>query len=395
MKTLYIKSLMLAGALAPSAFALSLYDTAPPIGLPESHAMQYSVYAKVGYDDNINSTSRDENDAIFTSFGGRASYSDQEATDRISYNVQLGARLYDKAAEGADQHLFSDSAVHAELSHTFSDQSVYTTYVVMSYRVDPDFSNGISAARNQGECFNWAWSNAYSRAIDTRWSWTANCSYSGNTYTKGAYKSDDRQYLNGGAVLTYRESSLTSYNISTSYRYDIRSEGENSDNIYLNGGVNHALSPVSSVNATLGVQCKFIDGNTDLYPNVRLGYNRKMGEGLSVRAYLSLDNENVGIYRNQATYLSDQALRVGSDFSYKLSHKVSFDFGASIINSRYSKHTGGAKDRSETTWTAHVGMNYKFTEHLTGTLQYKYTEASRNAGDYDRSVMSAGVTYNF
>ncbi len=395
MKTPFIKALLLAGLLAPSSFALSLYDTAPPIGLPESHAIMYSAYASMAWDDNINSSSEDEQSAMRYSFGVRASYSDQESADRIGYKVQLGGRLYDKAPEGNNQRLFCDSSLHADFSHTFSDQSVYTTSLNMSYRQDPDFANGISSAHDQGECFNWSWSHVYSRAIDTRWSWSINASYSGNTYTRGEYKTDDRQYVNAGGTLSYRASGLTTYSLSTTYRHDMRSHGLDSENIYLNAGISHALSPVSSVSATAGVQCKFIDGRQNFYPNIRLGYNRRIVEGLSVRFYASYDNENVNTYRAGNSYLSDQTLRVGTDLSYALTHKVTFNAGFSMLNSRYSKHTGNAADHTELTWCFNAGMGYKFTKNLSGSVDYRFTKASRRAGDYDRSVLSTGLTYNF
>ncbi len=397
MKSSFLKTLTLAVAAAPSSFAFSLYDIAPPVGVPESHAIEYRAYVSVGYDDNLNSSSTNEQDGIFTQFGVGASYSDQEAATRISYNVNLGARLYDKTAQGTDRKLFSESGFRAKLSHSFSPTSVYTTSVDMSFTTEPNLAYSISSPYEQGEYFRWSWNHAYSRAIDARWSWTANLGYSGILYSRSGYQDDDRQYLTGGLTFTYRYSSLTSYNISASYRHDMRDRGENSENIYLNLGVNHSLSPISSMYATVGVQCKLIASESNLYPNFRAGYRRSITEGLSADVYVSLDNENVGTgYSRDNMYLSEMSLRSGVRLNYVLTHKVSFHADASLLNRDYSKHTGGEADDSDTTWVLAAGMRYKFTGSLTGTLDYRYTTYKRDSGrEYDRNRVSAGLIYTF
>ncbi len=396
MKSSFLNALLLASASAPAAFAFSLYDTAPPVGMPESYAVKYQAYASVGYDDNVNSSTTNQQESLYTQFGVRASYSDQESATRISYNVNLGGRLYDEAAEGMDRHFFSESSLKASLSHSFSAASVYTTSVSMSYSTEPNFAYSISSSYDQGEYFRWAWNHAYSRAIDARWSWTVDAAYTGITYSRGDYQDDDRQYLTAGLTLSYRYSSLTTYSLSSSYRRDFRAEGENSDNAYLNVGVTHSLSPVSSLYATVGAQCKMVADETNFYPNARFGYRRVITEGLSANVYFSYDNENVsGGYFAQNMYLSEQALRAGVTLDYAFTHKIAFHVDASVLNRDYSKHTGNAEDCSDTTWVLAAGMRYKFTKNLTGTVDYKYITADREWGDYDRNRVSAGVIYTF
>ena len=47
MKSAIVKALFLSGVLAAPSMALTLYDTAPAIGLPESYAVRYGVYMNV------------------------------------------------------------------------------------------------------------------------------------------------------------------------------------------------------------------------------------------------------------------------------------------------------------------------------------------------------------
>ncbi len=396
MKTPFLRALFLAAASAPATFAFSLYDIAPPVGMPESYAVRYNVYASVGYDDNLNASSYNKEGGMFYQAGAGASYSDQEAATRISYNVNLGARLYDKKAENTGRELTADCGLNASLSHNFSPRSSYTTRLSAHFSPDLNLSDSITSGYSQGETINWTWSHAYSRAIDARWSWTVNLAYSGVLYLEKDYQPDDREYLTGGLTLSYRYSSLTTYSISTSYRHDMRHTGEDSENVYLNLGVQHSLSPISSVYATVGVQCKLIEDNTDLYPSIRLGYRRAIMTGLSANVYFSLDNENIGTgYSYGSTYLSDQTMRFGARLNYAYTHKVNFHADASLLNREYSKHTGGAADRSDTTWVLSAGMGYKFTEHLSGHITYQYTHCDRTGGNYDRNRITTGLVYSF
>ena len=57
MKSNFYKAVLLAGLFAGSAHAFSLYDTAPSVGLPQSHAIKYNTYVVLvttGSNKNVN-----------------------------------------------------------------------------------------------------------------------------------------------------------------------------------------------------------------------------------------------------------------------------------------------------------------------------------------------------
>jgi opacity protein-like surface antigen len=293
---------------------------------------------------------------------------------------------------------FADMGLTGTIVHSFNSRCTYSAALNISYSPEPDYSTGISAARRQGECFNWAFNNSYSQAIDARWSWDINAGYSGVLYSETEYQSDDRQYWTAGAGLVYRSSELLSYNIRFSYKNDQRDYGYNSDNMTVMVGFDRALDPVSSCSASIGVQQKFVHSKQILSPNIRLGYNRKAAEGFSVNSYALLSNENVDTYRGpNANYLSDLTLRVGVDGIYTLSPDVSFTFGISVMRSQYSEGTYGMDDETNTSYRPHVGMKYKFSQQLTVDIRYEYTyyQTDRKKGDYTRHVISTGFSYTF
>lgn len=401
MKSGFYKFLLLSGVCVSSAGAISLYDTAPVVGLPESHTAHYSAYASLGYDSNVNTSHSDEDSSAFVRAGMQASFADFESLDKISYRLNLGMTHYlSSAKRHGGKESYADLSLTGSLVHAFSSRSTYSAAVSLIYSPEPDYSTGISAARRQGECFYWSFNNAYNHSIDTRWSWNVSAGYSGVLYSETEYQSDDRQYFTVSTGLNYRASELLSYNTTFYYKHDMRDYGYNSDNLTLMVGFNRALDPVSSCSVNIGVQQKYVHGDSFLSPNVRMGYNRKVTEGLSVNSYVVLSNENVDTYRRGGfNYLSDLTTRVGVDASYALSPDVSFSFGFSVYYAQYTKGTHRMQDETNVSYQPHVGMNYKFTEDLTGNICYEYTyydaDSKRKHSDYTRHVVSTGLSYTF
>lgn len=401
MKSHFYKALLLVGILAVNAEAISLYDTAPSVGLPESHAVKYNVNGRLGYDTNPNSSSsgRDDGASLYVSAGVGASFADFESVDKISYNLNLGATRYLTSSESGGREMYANCGLSASMVHAFSARSTYTAGLNVSYSPEPDYASGISSARRQGDCLNWSFSNSYNQSIDSRWSWNVNAGYSGNIYSETEYQNDDRQYVNTGVGLNYRASELLSYNTNLSYRYDMRKEGYNSNNLTWTVGFSRSLDPVSSCSGSIGLQTKQIHNDTILTPNLNLGYNRKVAEGLSVNTYLTLSNENVDTYRGVgANYLSDVTWRLGVNCSYTLSPDVSFSFGVSLMRSTYTEGTGRLKDETNTTLNPTLGMSYRFSERLTGSINYRYTwyDTDRQGSDgYTRHNISTGLQYSF
>ena len=400
MKPRFYTAVLLAGLFAGSADAFSLYDAAPSVGLPQSHAVKYNSYVRLGYDTNMNASYYDKTASSYVNAGVGASYADFESTDKISYRLNLGATKYFKEAQrGSGRTMYADCGLSGSIVHSLSARSTYMASLSLTYCPEPDYATGISASRRQGDCFYWAFSNSYNQAIDARWSWNVSASYSGNLYSETEYQYDDRQYFSCAAGLNYRASEVISYNTRLLYRYDMRDMGYNANNYTFTVGFSHSLDPVSSWSGSFGLQTKRIYKETILSPNVYIGYNRKVAEGLSLNAYTSLSNENVDTYRINGNYLSDLTWRVGVTGTYVLSPDVSYSFGLSLMQSNYARGTRGLADYTTTSLNPTVGMNYRFSSDLVGTINYSYTKySSDNAGvshGYDRHNISTGLTYTF
>lgn len=404
MRSMFLKALCLPALLAGGGWAMSLYDTAPAIGLPVSEAVKYTLTTRVGYNDNINST-RIRRSSLYTGASLGTSYSDFESTTKAHYNASLGANYYFKRAYDTGHKWFSDTHVAGGFSHSFSDRCTYSLNANLRYQPEPDHSNGISASRAQGDCFNWSLSNALTRSIDKRWSWSANASYTGNCYSEKTYQYDDRQYIHGGLSLSVRTSELVSYSLNLSYRKDLKkgNYGYNSDNFYATLGTSRSLTPYSSMNLRAGVQQKYIHRQQICTPTLRAGYSRKVIEGFSVNCYVSLDNENVNTYRGTVgSYLSDPSWRLGFTGSYKWTPDVSFNFGCSYSINSYSRGEGSLQSYSTYYLSPNVGISFRMTDHLRGSLHYSYTQSNSTGGyyssrghKYSRNNISFSTSYTF
>lgn len=404
MRSVFLKALCLPALLAGGGWAMSLYDTAPAIGLPVSQAVKYSLTARVGYDDNSNNSRRSKSPSVYTGANLGASYSDFESTTKTHFNASLGATYYFKRAYSTNHKWFSNNHLSGGITHSFSDRCTYSLSASLRYQPEPDYSNGISASRAQGDCFNWSLSNSVTRSIDQRWSWGLNASYSGNYYAEKTYHYDDRQYIHAGAHMSVKASELASYSLNISYRRDMKKRryGYSSNNFYFTLGTSRSLTPYSSMNLRVGAQQKHIHHKKIWTPTARAGYNRKVMEGLNVNAYVSLDNENVDTYRGSfGSYLSNPSLRMGVNGSYVWSPDLSLTFGCSYYTSEYTRGEGGMRSYNRYSVSPHVGATFRITDRIRGHINYTYTISNSSYGsygshnEYHRNNVAFSATYTF
>lgn len=395
MKSSIFKALALSGFAVSSAMAGSLYDSAPTIGIPESYAVSWAAHVSLGYDSNINS-SPDAQESAFVRAGVSSAYGEFESADKISYNVGLGVMYYMRKAYSTNNRVFPDITLGGTYERSLGSGSRIRLSANVAYQPEPDYSNGISSARARGNTFMWNVAANYSRPIDTRLSWVVGVGTSGYMYEEREYRYDDRQYVTGSLGLNYKSSPATTYGLTLSYRLDRREYGENANNIYLNASATHALDSVSSVFASVGLQSKHIDDHMYFYPNFRAGYNRQLTEGLSANLYVNLDNENIGTYAFPTlNYLSDMTWRLGARLNYTISPMVTVFGGVEWLYCDYSRGTNGLQDMSQSTYVLSAGLNYAITKHLSWNTLYKFTDGSKWAGDYTRSIVQTGFSYSF
>lgn len=395
---------------APGAFALSLYDAAPAIGLPESQAVRYSFNTRVGYDTNPSccTNSAHKKGSAYANASLSATYRDVESTDQISYTARLGATYYFTENQrggsdyGAKWH--ADCMIGAEWTHAFSSMSRNTLGVKLTYKPEPDYDNGISAHNRRGDCFTWNLHDVYTQAIDARWSWNVGGSYSGTHYDGSergyGHYNDNRQYISVFGGISYRASALTTYSVNASASRCLRTYGLDSNSYTLTAGVSHAIDTTSSCSFNVGIQDVAIAGDNRISPTFNAAYNRKMTEGLSMRAYVRFSNENTDSYRgSNLSYKDVLTWRIGADATYTISPDFSVCAGASVLFASYRAGQKGLATESRDCYDVHVSLNYKFSNSLSGDISCRYNSGTYDrkarTDSYDRVETSCGLSYHF
>lgn len=392
--------------LTPGAFAFSLYDSAPAIGLPESQSISYSLNLRGGYDTNPGCrTTSDKRGSAYANASLSAGVKNIEAIDKVHFQTRLGATYYfakdDKLARSGTEWK-SDCMASASWTHAFSSMSQNTISAHVTYKPEPDYDDGISAHNRRGDCLTWHLRDVYHQAIDSRWSWNVGAGYSGTRYEdKGyGYYNDDRQYINGSAGLAYRASDITTYTVGVSAARRLRQHGLDSNTYDLTCGLSQAIDTTSSYNITVGIQDTVIAGENRFTPTVSAAYNREVMEGLSLRAFVHFRNENTDSYRgNRLSYKDVLTWRIGMDATYTISPDLSVKCGGTLLFADYRGGQKGLGGENRNCYDAHVSLRYKFTNRLTGDISCRY-----NAGQYDRKARtdrydrvetSCGLSYHF
>lgn len=404
MKSFFLKSLFVVGAGAMSASALSLYDTAPMVGFTESQPVKYFANVSVGYDTNPQGTTfHDRKKArAYVNASVSTSYADVESVNQLVYSVRLGATRYlGSGASGAgSQKYYGDCSADVSLTHAFSEMSRYMGSLHVSYMPEPGYDNGFSSAGMVGDTLSWSFDNVYSQAIDARWSWNVGANVSGTHYREKIASNDDRQYYSLSAGLNYRASDRLTYTSSLSHRWEPRRRGSASQSTFASVGFQYALDPVSTVSASVGVQCKTMTGNNTANPTLNVGYRRRVSDGFSVNSYISYSDENANNYSriDESSYRSCGTWRAGAYGTHVLSPDVSFVFGVQVMHTDYCKNSGGLKDAERLTVKPSLSMNYNFSPDLQGHIGAEYTYYVYKCGDeakYNRWKVWTGLTYRF
>jgi len=382
------------------AMAFSLFDGAPPIGLPVSKTINYSAHLAFGWDDNINASSDNRESSPFANFSISANTSEVEAATTYTYNARLGGTLYESDANNTSDTLFADCSLTASISHQIDSTRTVSANLSLTYSPQPDYSNGISSTNVRGDVFNWDAAMSYSHSIDTRWSLSANASYSGNIYGDNKYSADNREYLSVGGSVNYVCTTLTTYSLNVSGQFDVHQVGMAANSLYISASVKTSLSPISSISVSGGIQMKNISDENNFYPTLDISYNRTLPEGMSLRFYVSLDNENINAYQAHiGTYRSDAAWRTGASLTKPLTSlfiaTLDFSLNSSSYTDAITQQGSTLNDKTSITVNITPSINYKITSNLSAIFTYNYTIANDDGGDYNRSKISSALSYSF
>lgn len=377
----------------------------------ESLPLKWVVGLDAIYDSNVTPTSGTKEESAF-SLNPYVGLSVVNITPQTTWDVyaRLGLIYYLDAPSNMDD-VYGQARVGANLNHRFSDRLRFSSRNFLAYELEPDYSYGFASNRQLSEYFYWETDNS----IGYRWT-ERFATYSGFVLSGLNYGSDvpnaDRFSWSLYNQFRYQLSPQTVATLD--YRYtSTEGDGYASDSTdhFLLAGLEHRFSPNSIIIAKVGAQWRSVDhGEDNVNPFVEVATSTRVNEQFTVRAFARYSMESYDtaqFYGNGLYDISDrQVLRIGVSGEYALSQTLAIFGGVDWISTSNDDgvlraQSGPASYRvsglDEDLINAYIGVSVKFTDYLTGSLTYNYTDASSdfNNGDYDRSRVSVGVRAEF
>ncbi len=396
------KKVLLASLIAvPVAQGFTLYDEAPSLSLPEAHALRYSLSISAGYDTNINNENSSEDSSYTLGASVSGSYAKVESLLNANYSFSVGGTYYAKDAANSNQRLFANIDFTGKVSYQIDSRNTVEGSATISYKPDIDYGNPISAPNSQGDVLYWSLHGSVSRTLNGRTSFNLGMNTSGVKYENKEYEIDDREYAGVTAGLSYAYTPLTSLSLNASGRFEFRTYGFDSENLYINATLNSRLSPVTSISLSTGVQGKFIANQTEFSPNLRFSMNNTLFNGDTMATFISFDNENVGTARfisstnSIGDYLSNAAWRFGVSYNRKLTTKLSARASTELYYAKYSDGNMNLPDEERLNITVRASLDYAYSSSVSFGLNYTFNDANADAGDYQRHSISASTSYSF
>ncbi len=376
----------------------------------ESLPLKWVVGLDATYDDNTVPTSGDKESSV--SLNPYVGLTVVNISPQTTWDVygRLGIIYYVDAPDAQNtDDVYTQARVGANITHRFNERLRLVSRNFAAYELEPDYSYGFASSRQASEYFFWQTDNA----VGYRWS-ERFATYTGFQLTGLNYDSEvpssDRFTWTLYNQFRYQLSPQTV--LTMDYRYS-QTEGDgyasDSSDQYILGGVEHRFSPNSIVVLRAGAQLRDVDdGENSTSPFLEVATSTRVNESFTIRAfgryglevYDTVQFIDGGIY----DFSERKTLRIGISAEYAISPTLALFGGVDYIPATFDEGNlaaGVGPDSvsgiDEDLINAYLGLSVKFTDYLSGTVTYNFTNSSSDVDgrDYDRNRISVGVRAEF
>jgi len=398
-------SLLLAGHAAGASLYQIGNDT------QESLPLKWSVGADLTYDDNVApGGAADGTDSM--SINPYVGLSFVKVTPQTTVDVyaRLGLIYYFDQDSGSDiDDVNTQSRAGVNITHRFTERLRLSSQNFVSYELEPDYSQGVSSSRALGEYFFWQTDNA----LGYRWT-DRFATYTGFQLTGLTYDDvDNADRFTWTLYNQFRYQLGPRTVVTLDYRYgQTEADGlaSNSADHFILAGVEQRFSPTTILVAKAGAQIREVDdGDNSTSPFFELTANTQVTEVFSVRAFArySLESYDSVQFIDGSFYdfSERQTLRVGVAGDYMISKTLSLGAGVDYIPSSFDSGNlvgGGSGPATqdgleEDIFNAFIALTVRFTDNLSASVGYNYTDSSSDfdGRDYDRNRFTVGVRAEF
>jgi hypothetical protein len=399
-----MKLIKTGAALALTAGTLSaqgIFNVSPNDGVTESIPLEFSVFANVGWDDNVTPTSTlyEGDESLYTSFGVGANYVNITPQTVVDVNLVLGMLYYfDNIEDPEADDTYYSVRLPFSITHSVSERLRFATRNYVFYGLEPDYTYGAVNDRSNEEYFFFSTDNSVG------YKWTERLgTYTGFQWNTLDYDGNDSRNDRDNFIaynqFRYVVSQQTIATLDYRYRWTDVSGGRDTENQKLLLGVEHRFSETSVLIARAGVQYREVDGrDSQTDPTFEIEYRNEVNESFRVRASAAYEINDYGTSLfDGANFENNQVFRINLAGDYYVSPDLYLTGGVNYINNDY--YGGNVEDDTVDVFNIYIGATYQIQHNLSGNINYNFTTSNDDTGalnrDYDRNRVQAGLTYTF
>ena len=349
---------------------------------------RFTFSANGGYDDNVYTSSNNEQGSFFTSasLGATLTLSNGRTSVLASLNAG-GSYFFDR-----DDSFDPEISFNLDMSHVFSPKLRLDVSSYLSYQAEPQFALGSGQNRRSGNYFFGNVGFSLSHTLTRRFSMIYGYSVSGLYYEEGAV-ADLSNRIDQIFSLQLRYLIQPTISIVGEYRFGVvtyDSANRDSTSNYALGGVDFTLNRRLTASLRAGAQFRDSDdGGQETSPFVESTLSYKYGE----RSTLQWTNRYGFEESDQGFGSTRQTYRTGLTLNQQISSRITGNVGAYYTTSSYE----GAFGDDEESVDFNLGLIYSVNRLLSLQTGYTYTRvySDNSFREYDRNRIYLGATLSF
>ena len=389
-RQLCLLSLASLAALSTSAHAQGLLSIGQRDDFEKKLPFAVTVGLGTGWDSNVNLSPSDEQDSMFMSGKIIAEMNSGDRRTSYSFGVTYNPFYYFDAPEGVDE--FQQSAsVNFALRHRVSPRLTITDNAYFSYEYEPNYQIGASASRRT-EPYIYGYNN-----LNVMYAWTKRFStVTGHTISGIDYDSNTggESFISNLFSQDFRYAFTKLTTGVLTYRYGMTEYDNNfgdSTSQYFLAGIDHSFSRRTTGSFRAGAEVIDRDnGGSDTNPYVEASFAHSVAKQTILRWFGRYGSENSSF----GDSIERTSLRTGLTLEQRFTTRIAGNVGLNYIA---DDSEGGTFSSDDDVVAISLGLDFNVYRNLVLNTNYSYTTTSSSSSEreYDRSILSVGMTAKF
>ena len=389
-RQLCLLSLASLAALSTSAHAQGLLSIGQRDDFEKKLPFAVTVGLGTGWDSNVNLSPSDEQDSMFMSGKIIAEMNSGDRRTSYSFGVTYNPFYYFDAPEGVDE--FQQSAsVNFALRHRVSPRLTITDNAYFSYEYEPNYQIGASASRRT-EPYIYGYNN-----LNVMYAWTKRFStVTGHTISGINYDSNTggESFISNLFSQDFRYAFTKLTTGVLTYRYGMTEYDNNfgdSTSQYFLAGIDHSFSRRTTGSFRAGAEVIDRDnGGSDTNPYVEASFAHSVAKQTILRWFGRYGSENSSF----GDSIERTSLRTGLTLEQRFTNRIAGNVGLNYIA---DDSEGGTFSSDDDVVAISLGLDFNVYRNLVLNTNYSYTTTSSSSSEreYDRSILSVGMTAKF